>query len=163
MYKNLCMAMGAAVLLTACICCRANQEKTVDLKVNENTISFYKDSEPVAGYRYEDVTFKPYLKELRTPSGFNVLLDSPADHIHHHGLMFAVAVDGVDFWEEQIAPGKQRHIEINSVKVESQKQLQSASFGQQLEWVNPRNDRLLLREHRVLELTEIEDQTFSRI
>ena len=162
MYKSLksgwCLAMGAAVLLTACVCCRANQEKTVDLKVNENTISFYKDSEPVAGYRYDDVGFKPYLKELFTPSGFNVLLDSPADHIHHHGLMFAVAVDEVDFWEEQIAPGKQRHIEINSVKVEGQGQLQTASFGQQLEWVNPRDDRLLLREQRILESAEIEDQ-----
>ncbi|MBU4459661.1 MAG: PmoA family protein [Verrucomicrobia bacterium] len=44
--------------------------------------------------------FKGYVKELRTPGGVQVLLDSPADHIHHHGLMLALGVDGVDFWTE---------------------------------------------------------------
>lgn len=44
--------------------------------------------------------FKAYVKELRTPGGVQVLLDSPADHIHHHGLMLALGVDGVDFWTE---------------------------------------------------------------
>ncbi|RKY09219.1 MAG: hypothetical protein DRP65_08075 [Planctomycetota bacterium] len=162
MHKGLksgcCLTTGAAVLLAACVCCRANHEKAVGLKVNKDTVLFYRGAEPVAGYRYYDVPFKPYVKELCTPAGFNVLLDSPADHVHHHGLMFAVSVNGTDFWEEQIAPGRQRHIEINSVKVESHKELQMASFGQQLEWVNPPDGRLLLREQRVLELAEIKEQ-----
>ena len=69
-------------------------------------------------YRYGDVPFKPYVKELFTSSGINVLLDAPPDHLHHHGLMFACAVNNVDFWGEAVGsadghfepqPGKQRH------------------------------------------------------
>ena len=45
-------------------------------------------------------TFKPYVIKLTTPSGVNVLRDAPLDHAHHHGLMFAIKVDGVIFWEE---------------------------------------------------------------
>ena len=38
---------------------------------------------------------KPYVKQLFTPGGIQILRDSPFDHKHHHALMFAVAVDGV--------------------------------------------------------------------
>lgn len=51
--------------------------------------------------------FKPYVSELLSPKGVNPLLDSPADHIHHHGLMYAVAIDGIDFWSENAKCGKQ--------------------------------------------------------
>ena len=44
--------------------------------------------------------FKPYIKELTSPKGVNPLRDNIPDHIHHHGLMFAVAVDDVNFWAE---------------------------------------------------------------
>ncbi|MBE7559920.1 PmoA family protein [bacterium] len=47
--------------------------------------------------------FKPYTKELRSPAGVQVLLDSPSDHKHHHALMFAVSAGGVDFWGEHDA------------------------------------------------------------
>ena len=45
-------------------------------------------------------TFKPYVTKLTTPGGVNILRDAPADHSHHHGLMFALKVDNVNFWEE---------------------------------------------------------------
>jgi len=51
--------------------------------------------------------FKPYIRQLSSPGGVNLLRDNVADHIHHHALMFAVAVDGVDFWSEQKNCGKQ--------------------------------------------------------
>ena len=59
-----------------------------------------KDDKPLARYRYSDVLFKPYIDELRTPSGKNILRDAPADHIHHHALMYAIRVNGHNFWEE---------------------------------------------------------------
>ena len=31
--------------------------------------------------------------------------DAPSDHLHHHGLMFAVQVNEVNFWEERGTPG----------------------------------------------------------
>ncbi|MCL2710657.1 MAG: PmoA family protein, partial [Planctomycetaceae bacterium] len=53
--------------------------------------------------------------ELRTPSGKNILRDAPWDHLHHHALMYAIRVDGHNFWEEgdpragkQIMPGSSR-------------------------------------------------------
>ena len=45
-------------------------------------------------------TFKPYIIRLTTPSGINILRDAPLDHTHHHGLMFAIKIDGVNCWEE---------------------------------------------------------------
>ena len=45
-------------------------------------------------------TFKPYVIKLLTPNGVNILRDLPIDHLHHHALMFAIKVDGVNFWEE---------------------------------------------------------------
>jgi len=49
---------------------------------------------------YLPTTFKPYVIKLMTPSGINILQDAPQDHTHHHGLMFAIKVDGVNCWEE---------------------------------------------------------------
>ena len=58
--------------------------------------------------KLENNTFKPCVDVLCTPSGRNILRDSPWDHIHHHALMYAVAVNGVDFWGEfDDARGKQ--------------------------------------------------------
>jgi hypothetical protein len=49
---------------------------------------------------YLPTTFKPYVIILTTPGGINILRDAPLDHTHHHGLMFAIKVDGVNCWEE---------------------------------------------------------------
>jgi len=49
---------------------------------------------------YLPTTFKPYVIRLTTPGGINILRDAPPDHTHHHGLMFAIKVDGVNCWEE---------------------------------------------------------------
>ena len=63
-------------------------------------LNFCDGKRVVLSYRHEPSPFKPYVRELSTPSGVNVLLDSPADHAHHHGLMFALGVDDIDFWGE---------------------------------------------------------------
>ncbi|MBN2506614.1 MAG: PmoA family protein [Verrucomicrobia bacterium] len=64
--------------------------------------------QPLLVYAHAPGQFKPYVKELYTLRGDNVLLDAPADHLHHHGLMYAVTVNGVNFWEEATNPGYQR-------------------------------------------------------
>jgi hypothetical protein len=61
-------------------------------------------------YVYAPSQFKPYVKELYTLSGDNVLLDSPPDHLHHHALMYAITVNGINFWEEATDPGYQRSL-----------------------------------------------------
>ncbi len=65
------------------------------------------DGKPVLTYRHGDAPFKPYVKTLCTPGGVQILRDSPHDHVHHRGLMFALAVDGMDFWSEAGTSGKQ--------------------------------------------------------
>lgn len=60
-------------------------------------------------YRAAPGPYKPYVKQWFTPGGVQVLEDAPADHAHHHGLMLALGVNGVDFWGEAPAekPGRQ--------------------------------------------------------
>ena len=67
--------------------------------VDEKPLFTYRDSPA----NFEDLKaneYKTYISELYTPDGRNILRDSPADHVHHHALMFAIAADGVNFWEE---------------------------------------------------------------
>lgn len=79
--------------------------------VDEREACIMEGARPILRYRYADVPFKPYVRELYTPSGLNVLRDSPDDHKHHHGLMFALGVDGVSFWAEEAGCGEQRHFD----------------------------------------------------
>lgn len=65
-------------------------------------------------YAMAPTNYKPYVKELRTLAGDNLLLDAPPDHLHHHGLMYAITVNGTNFWEEQTAPGVQRLLAVPS-------------------------------------------------
>jgi hypothetical protein len=63
-------------------------------------------------YVFATNQFKPYVRELFTLSGDNVLRDAPADHLHHHGLMYAIRVNGVNFWEERDQPGHEIHVKL---------------------------------------------------
>jgi hypothetical protein len=118
----------------------------------------HSDDAPLLHYRYGNSVYKPYVKELFTPSGLNVLLDAPPDHVHHHGLMFACVVDGVDFWAEPIprsssqsnreqpnSPGVQAHEEFSSVIAQYS---DLAHFWERITWVPQGTGRRLLIEHR---------------
>jgi len=102
--------------------------------VDTRSITLQLGDRPVGRYRYAEVPFKPYLQELRTPSGINILRDAPFDHLHHHSLMFAVAVDGVNFWEEKEGHGKQAHLAIRDVFAGPSGGLACASFKEELAW-----------------------------
>jgi len=100
-------------------------------------------------YVYEDVPYKPYIKELRTPSGLNVLLDSPPDHKHHHGLMLALGVDQVDFWGEHDPNqvGTQSTVAIESISENGKKSGGHAGLVCRLNWKAP-DGSVLLEETR---------------
>lgn len=74
----------------------------------KESITVSKGEQKLLEYRYVASPQKPYIKELYTPGGVQVLRDAPHDHLHHHGIMFAVAVDGVDFWAEGAKCGTQQ-------------------------------------------------------
>lgn len=107
--------------------------------------------QPILVYRYRQVQFKPYIEELYTPGGINIIRDAPHDHLHHHGVMFAVAVDGVNFWEEAETSGIQNHAASGPVSVDEHRGVQIASFEHQLAWVAGK-DLALLDEQRAIEV-----------
>ncbi|MCX7886116.1 MAG: PmoA family protein [Verrucomicrobiae bacterium] len=83
-------------------------------QVGAAVVALRADGRLVAEYRYADVPFKPYVAQLCSPNGVGVLRDNVPDHLHHHGLMFAVGVNGVDFWTEKPTCGKQLERKIKT-------------------------------------------------
>ncbi len=132
-------------------------ENPMRITMEENVVSAYTGSHVLMQYNYENVPFKPCVHELFSPRGVNVLRDAPADHLHHHALMYAVAVDGVNFWEEQQAPGRQSHQSFANIRIDRYGDIPCASFTEQLNWVNPRNQELLLKEHRTIKVCQPDD------
>ena len=80
----------------------------IEIAEGKTTLAATADGRQMLVYRKASPTaLKPYIQELYTPGGVQVLRDSVADHPHHHGMMFAVAANGVNFWEEQAATGRE--------------------------------------------------------
>jgi hypothetical protein len=83
----------------------------------------------------------------------NILRDAPADHLHHHGLMFAIGVDEVDFWAEDNLSGHQREVGgfRSGTKASFSQDGQSVRMAwvvQQLEWQDSQLRAVLLQENR---------------
>jgi hypothetical protein len=96
--------------------------------------------QPLLAYAFEAKQFKPYLRELYTLNGSNVLLDAPADHSHHHGLMYAIRVNGINFWEEVGQPGREHSAMLLSYHAGTNSaELPQASFSQLILWLAPTN------------------------
>ena len=126
-------------------------EGPLKIVIDAKNVSITNGDRLVLRYRYADVPFKPYVDQLRTPSGVNILRDAPHDHLHHHGLMFAVAVDGVNFWEEKKVSGSQKHVRFTDVFLGSAQRLDSTSFTERIDWIDPANKgKVLLHEERTI-------------
>ena len=132
-------------------------EEPMRITMEADSVSVNRGRHSLLCYRYEDVPFKPYVQQLYSPSGINVLRDAPHDHLHHHALMFAVAVDGVNFWEEHNAPGRQLHKRFVDMKIDKNEGGSRAGFAEQIDWINPRSRELLLREHRTIKVCQLDD------
>lgn len=132
-------------------------ENPMRITIEENAVSAYTGSHVLMRYNYENVPFKPCVHELFSPEGVNVLRDAPADHLHHHALMYAIAVDGVNFWEEQQSPGRQSHRSFANIRIDKQGNVPGASFTEQLNWVNPRDQELMLKEQRTIKVCVPDD------
>ncbi len=107
----------------------------------------------VMRYTYGNVPFKPYVKELCSPNGVNVLLDAPSDHLHHHALMFAVQVDGINYWEERGHPGRQKHITFSEAA--TTRKAGDYSLIEQLDWINPEGNKVVLKEQRKIQIPQV--------
>ena len=85
---------------------------SVDSDIDRGTLEVSYKGHKLLVYSFASSQFKPYVRELYTLRGENVTRDAPPDHLHHHGLMYAVSVNGINFWEERGTPGVEKHIEM---------------------------------------------------
>ncbi len=151
----------AAFLALGCSGAGAASPMSLDLKLDRGEVEVRFHDRKVMVYAFATNQFKPYVRELYTLRGENVLRDAPPDHLHHHGLMYAVALNGVNFWEERDAPGIERPVEVLSYMAgKDATGLPQAQFVQLIHWLAP-GDRqatnsaqvALLFEQRTLTLT----------
>ncbi|MGC8794654.1 MAG: PmoA family protein [Bryobacteraceae bacterium] len=71
------------------------------VRAEDDSIAFRRNGRLLFQYRFASSLAKPYVHPLCAPSGRVMTLDSPPDHVHHHGLMLAWSdVNGYDFWGE---------------------------------------------------------------
>jgi hypothetical protein len=93
---------------------------------------------------------KPYVRRLCTPGGVNVIRDQVPDHKHHHGLMYAIGADGVNFWEETPGTGREVPRAGSRVSTSTAGGTARASLGQDLDWVGPNASSPILLERRTI-------------
>ncbi len=109
------------------------------------------DGRELLSYRHIPSSFKPYIECFPTPAGTNVLRDAPHDHLHHHGLMYAVGVDGINFWAETEESGQQRVGSLFATAPASCGAWQRARLRNAVHWTT-RSDQYLLMEKRTLDV-----------
>ena len=142
--------------------------ETANFSVNESQdkLVFEFHGKPLLVYAFAANQFKPYVQSLYSLNGVDVLRDAPPDHLHHHGLMYAIRINGVNFWEETGEPGIEKSVRIsNSQTGKNEKGQPTAHFTQLIHWVKsehraaPRSEPYaLLVERRTITLT-VEEKT----
>jgi hypothetical protein len=153
--KAVTLCIASAVLMSANT---ALGENPMQITTSKNTVSFHTGDNLLLRYCYNNVPFKPYVQQLYSPKGINILRDAPYDHLHHHGLMFAIAVDGINFWEEKPElVGKQRHISFCNVTVDKNNDVPQAGFAELIDWENSQSGQLLLKEQRIITISQPKD------
>ncbi len=160
MFARTCKLSIIAAIVGTCFHVSTLNAGTGDLRIAQDnaTVSIFDGDRLVLRYRYAGVPMKPYADQLFSPGGVQVLRDSPHDHKHHHGLMFALAVDGVNFWEERDAnSGKELHKGLCDVKATVHDGASRAGFVQKLDWVGPDSDKPLLVERREIDVLKAKD------
>jgi hypothetical protein len=156
------VAAGLALCLAfICSAGAADPSISIDSKVEQGELVVNYQGNKLLVYAFATNQFKPYVRELYTLRGDNVLRDAPPDHLHHHGLMYATYVNGINFWEERGTPGFEKHIELplHQAMINA-KGMPMASFTEIIHWLAPTNktapDTLaaaLLLEKRTITVT----------
>lgn len=148
------LALTALLALAAGVC-PAQSSLRLDAGVTTNAWIVSHHGQPLLRYVFNPRQAKPYVAEFSAPGGRNILRDAPFDHLHHHGLMYAIKVNGLNFWEETSGNGIERVVETSASVTGD-----AATLRQVIHWVAPQDAFLadttpaaLLVEHRTLVLT----------
>jgi hypothetical protein len=141
---NLPRALSSLVLASAltfvCGAVAADLPIKISSKADQGVLEVEYKGHKLLVYAFATNQFKPYVKELYTLRGENVTRDAPPDHLHHHGLMYAVYVNGINFWEERGAPGIERHVglPLHAAKIDADG-TPLAFFTEDIHWLGPTN------------------------
>ncbi len=145
----------AALLSLLAGLCSAQAPLRLDAGAATNAWIVSHQGQPLLRYVFNPRQAKPYIAEFSAPGGRNVLRDAPSDHLHHHGLMYAIKVNGLNFWEEVSGNGVERVVETSATESGG-----TATLRQVIHWLAPQDAFLanttpaaLLIEHRTLVLT----------
>lgn len=115
---------------------------TMEMREDTHELELTYEGRRLLVYQANAAPCKPYVKELYSLDGVNVLLDAPSDHLHHHGLMYGVVVNGVNYWEEKPDCGYQRPgRELVRTVARRKEGRQTAEFGQDVYWVPGKETR----------------------
>ncbi len=155
------MRLGVLLVWLCCSAALAASPMAIKLRLGTGELEVQFKERKVLLYSFADRQLKPYVRELYNLRGENVLRDAPPDHLHHHGLMYAVWVNGFNFWEEKDAPGIERSVEIPSYVVGlNEAGVPKAQFIQLVHWLPPSKKAVknsvthaLLLEQRTLTVT----------
>ena len=133
--------------------------QSIEIKQGDDYLQILHNKKKVLLYVFNTNQFKPYVKELYSLDGRNILLDAPPDHLHHHGLMYGITINGINFWEEVKNAGIEFPIKIVSTKTYAQNNVTMAEFVQTIHWTSLTNKAIassesaaLLVENRILRL-----------
>jgi len=121
-----------------------------EITVGDSWVLVRKGQNQVLKYVFRERQFKPYVLQLFTPAGINILRDEVPDHLHHHGLMFGVAVEGINFWEEGPLAGRQVHKDVKS---------SVTGFVEAINWIDQGQKHVLLNEERQIDVDVSNDLT----
>jgi hypothetical protein len=152
--------MSTAIIVARSPGAPAAEGEAAKLRIaqDNSTISIYDGNRLVLRYRYAKVPKKPYVDQLLSPAGVEVLRDSPPDHKHHHGLMYALEVDKVNFWEEHFPQsGQEQQKSLSKMKPEVHHGVARTGFVEQLDWLGPGSEEPLLIERRTIEVLKAKD------
>jgi hypothetical protein len=130
-----------------------SKEAKIAIVVEDNQSIVVKAADrEVLEYQCQESPNKPYVRQLFTLGGVQILRDSPGDHKHHHGLMFALKADNVDFWGEQPGAGIEKQISLDPMQSITSNGLGRADFSQKLEWIDPQTEKPLVQEVRRIKI-----------
>jgi hypothetical protein len=157
-------------LLFASPASAADSRYSLLLRPDARELEVWHGANRILVYAFGTNQFKPYVRELYTLDGINMLRDAPADHLHHHGLMYAIQVNGINFWEETTTAGYQvPQAELTREIGRDSAGRPRARFSQVIDWVpaeaaqQPDPKPLaLLRETRTITVTvELESEEIA--
>ena len=115
-----------------------------------------KGEPPVATLEYAAAP-KPFFHPVTTPSGANMTLIEPFDHLWHRGLWFAFKwVDGENFWEERDGYGSQHVVGLPRV---SHPDPSVSRIDLDLDWVASGQTEPVIAEQRRFAIQVVGDAT----